>query len=256
MLKPRWIRPAWRKPPVRSRYHSPSATASPQQPEVVDDRAAELTLRPPLPVAISARKAAALSAIRTKVAGARSRRGPTRRDRVRWLRTPGSASHRGRRHAVGADRPPAGAGTPVSRRVPVTSLGHGIGSLQSRRWRTQPSPALRHRGRCARRSPASSASSTAPRSAPGEVDEVSALRRQRLGNILHILTGALGLLAADYASRLRALDALRRPVWGFTSAAASDPRLLPVNTATTLHLSRRARLAAARPATDAGRRYG
>ena len=29
MLKPMWMRPAWRKPPVTSRYHSPSATEGP-----------------------------------------------------------------------------------------------------------------------------------------------------------------------------------------------------------------------------------
>ena len=40
MLKPMWKRPAWRKPPVRSRYHSPSATAFALQAEVGDHRAA------------------------------------------------------------------------------------------------------------------------------------------------------------------------------------------------------------------------
>ena len=37
MLKPMWIRLAWRKPLVISRYHSPSATDGPEQAEVDDD---------------------------------------------------------------------------------------------------------------------------------------------------------------------------------------------------------------------------
>ena len=33
MLKPMWMRLAWRKPLVRSLYHSPSATGGPKRPK-------------------------------------------------------------------------------------------------------------------------------------------------------------------------------------------------------------------------------
>ena len=33
MLKPMWMKLAWRKPLVTRRYHSPSATAGPKRPK-------------------------------------------------------------------------------------------------------------------------------------------------------------------------------------------------------------------------------
>jgi hypothetical protein len=63
MLNSRWTGPAWRKPPVRIRYHSPSATALPRSAKsfTTDPEAS----KPPVPPAISARKASTFAAIRT-----------------------------------------------------------------------------------------------------------------------------------------------------------------------------------------------
>ena len=129
MLKAMWMKPACRKPPVTSRYHSPSATPWPCSPKSLTTE--PLTVdRPPLPPAISARKASTLSPISTQVAGApapgeragaRGHAGPL----ARALRA--AHADRGRRHALGADRPPAGgagdAGLAI--RVAVTGLRHG-----------------------------------------------------------------------------------------------------------------------------------
>ena len=153
MLKPMWMRPAWRKPPVTSRYHSPSATAGPAG-RSCRRPSCWCPLRPPLPPAISARKAATLSAIRTKVAGAApaAEGAPARAaPRVRWLRALRAAhADRGRRHALGTDRPPAGgagdAGLAV-RDGGSRSGPSGLRSLQSgalapaKRERWTPSPA-------------------------------------------------------------------------------------------------------------------
>ena len=54
MLKPMWSSPAWRKPPVSSRYHSPSATAWPWRAKLAITEP-PVPLSPPVPVAISAR---------------------------------------------------------------------------------------------------------------------------------------------------------------------------------------------------------
>ena len=75
MLKAMWPRPACRKPPVTSRYHSPSATALPCSAKSLTTEPL-VVLRPPLPPAISARKASALRPIRTKVAGAAAKPEP------------------------------------------------------------------------------------------------------------------------------------------------------------------------------------
>ncbi len=207
------------------------------------------TPSPPLPVAISARKAATLSAIRMKVAGALAKRpvSPTpRTTRVRWL------AHSGQRIPTGVGVMQSGQiGRPQDEQetrglavgVSVTGLRHrGSSSLQSAAaWTGIPAPAraLRDPGRRRRSSsPASSASSTAPPSArPGEVDDVLGLFAVNgWHNVLHILTGALGLLVAGYAARHYALwlgVALpRRSPSGASSLGSGESILgfLPVNT--------------------------
>ncbi len=79
---------------------------------------------------------------------------------------------------------------------------------------------------------------------PGEVDEVfGAFAVNGWDNVLHILTGAIGLIAADYASRRYALWAggfyFVLAFWGF-SVGSGEAVLgfLPVNTGDNLfHLA-------------------
>jgi hypothetical protein len=71
---------------------------------------------------------------------------------------------------------------------------------------------------------------------PGEVGEaLGAFAVNGWGNVLHVLLGALGLIAADYASRRYSLCAgaffLVLAVWGFALGSGDAILgLLPVNT--------------------------
>jgi len=75
---------------------------------------------------------------------------------------------------------------------------------------------------------------------PGEVDEaLGVFAVNGWDNVLHVLLGALGLIAADYASRRYSLLAgalfLALAVWGFAVGGGdSILGLLPVNTADNL----------------------
>jgi Domain of unknown function (DUF4383) len=79
---------------------------------------------------------------------------------------------------------------------------------------------------------------------PGEVDEMlGAFAVNGWDNVLHVLTGALGLIAADYASRRYALWLggfyVALAIWGFTiGSGEAILGFLPVNTGDNLlHLA-------------------
>ena len=165
-----------------------------------------------------------------KVAGARDeqRRLADAPDHPRALAHALGAAHpdRGRRHAIGADRPPAGgAGDAVSRfGMSVAGLGHGDEQPTiAADGRTKPSPALRHRGRRAcSSSPASSASSTAPRSAaPGKVeDALGIFAVNGWVNVLHIAhrsarPAGRGLRGTPVRALAREPSTSLLAIWGF-----------------------------------------
>jgi hypothetical protein len=114
-----WYRLAWRKALVSSRYHSPSATDGPKRPNsgISDD---VMVPRPPAPVAISAKNAATLSAIRIRVAGALAASDASPTPRVTRVRC---RAHSGQRMPTGVGvmqsgqigRPQLEQETPVSR---------------------------------------------------------------------------------------------------------------------------------------------
>ena len=209
-------------------------------------------VRPPLPPAISTRKTRTLIAIRTKVAGACQNAPAAGRDAPRHPRALAGAlraahADRGRRHALGADRFPAGgagdAGLAV--RVSVAGLRHRDRGAYNRR---RAGPEGRQRRSTARArpgstrpwsaacssSPASSASSTAPPSAARARSTTSSASSPSTPGTTSStsLTGAIGLLVAGFAARqLRALarDPLpaRRGLGLRHRQRRVDPRLPP-----------------------------
>ena len=120
MLKPMWKRLAWRKPPVTSRYHSPSATEGPKRPK---SKTTELppTLRPPLAAGDLGEEGDDVERDQDEGRRARWRTGRPRRPPcttlVRWL------AHSGQRIPTGVGvmqsgqigRPQEEQETPVSR---------------------------------------------------------------------------------------------------------------------------------------------